>query len=99
LGLLHCRTIKTVRVTPRLKQAEVLDDCVVRLAYADGLTADVDLGYVVEMGPVFEELRRPENFRRLRVSRAANTISWPNGADIAPESLYELARRAAALSP
>jgi hypothetical protein len=87
-----------VRVTPRLKKAEVLHDYVVRLTYADGLIADVDLAYIVELGPVFEELQRPEAFVRLRASRAANTITWPNGADIAPESLYELARQAAAIT-
>jgi hypothetical protein len=59
-----------VRVTPRLKKAEALHDYVVRLTYADGLTAEVDLGYVVELGPVFEELRRPEVFRGLRASLA-----------------------------
>lgn len=90
--------MEAVRVTPRLKKAESIHDCVVRLTYADGLTADVDLAYIVELGPVFEDRRRPGLFRRHRASRAANTVTWPNGADIAPESLYELARLAAAVA-
>ncbi len=90
--------MEAVRVTPRLNKAEPIHDYVVRLTYADGLTADVDLAYIVEMGPVFEDLRKPEVFRRLRASRAANTVIWPNGADIAPESLYELTRQAAAVA-
>lgn len=85
-------------MTPRLKKAEALHGYLARVTYADGLKADVDLAYVVELGPVFEELRRPEAFLRLRASRAANTIVWPNGADIAPESLYELARQVAAVT-
>lgn len=87
-----------MRVTPTLKKAEAIHDYVVRLTYADGLTAEVDLAYIVGLGPVFEDLREPELFRRLRASPAANTVIWPNGADIAPESLYELARQAASIT-
>jgi len=87
-----------VRLTPNLKKAEAIHDYVVRPTYADGLTADVDLAYAVELGQVFEDLRKPEYFRRLRASRTTNTVIWPNGADIAPESLYELARQAAAVA-
>lgn len=42
----------------------------------------------MEHGGVFEPLRDPEFFRRLRADTAAGTIVWPNDADIAPETLY-----------
>ncbi len=84
-----------MRLTPRLKRAEVLHDHVVRVSYAGGLTAEVDLGYVLELGPVFEPLRDPAFFRQLKASREANTITWPNGADLAPETLYAAAQEAA----
>jgi hypothetical protein len=87
-----------MRATPGLKKAEVTHDYVVRLTYADGLIADVDLAYILNLGPIFEELRSPDVSRRLRATRAANTITWPNGADIAPESLYERARQAASVA-
>jgi len=83
-----------VRSTPKLQKAEPVHDYIVRVSYEDGLTAEVDLGYLTSGGPVFEPLREPAYFRRLRASRAANTITWPNGADIAPETLYAAAEGA-----
>lgn len=56
----------------------------------------MDLSYLRDYGGVFEPLRDPQFFRRLRADAEAGTIVWPNDADIAPETLYEHARRAAA---
>jgi hypothetical protein len=58
-----------------------------RVTFDDGLEGDVDLAEFVGCGPVFEPLRDPEFFRQARVE--GGTICWPNGADIAPEVLYE----------
>jgi Protein of unknown function (DUF2442) len=40
-------------------------------------------------GPVFEALRDPAHFREFFVD--GGTVAWPNGADVAPETLYEAA--------
>lgn len=68
----------------------------VQVRFEDGLTAEVDLSYLLDHGGVFEPLREPEYFRRLRADAEAGTIVWPDGADIAPETLYEHAQRRAA---
>jgi uncharacterized protein DUF2442 len=54
---------------------------------------DVDLSYLSEYGGVFEPLKDPDYFRKLRADEEAGTIVWPNDADIAPETLYSRARR------
>jgi len=45
---------------------------------------------------VFEPLRDSAYFARLKADPEAGTVVWPNGADIAPETLYAHAQRRAA---
>jgi hypothetical protein len=77
-----------MRSTPLLTEAVALDERAVRVRFADGTTADVDLGYLLDYGGVFEPLRDPAYFGSLKADAEAGTIVWPNGADIAPETLY-----------
>ncbi len=79
---------------PDLVEAVPLDGYRVRLRFADGLAADVDLSHLLEGGPVFQPLRDVDFFRRLRITEHGETIEWPNEADIAPETLYDYVQRA-----
>lgn len=83
-----------VNLPPDLVEAVPLDGYRVHLRFADGLAADVDLSRYVGCGPVFEPLRDPDFFRRLRINESSVTIEWPNEADIAPETLYDHVQRA-----
>jgi hypothetical protein len=65
---------------------------VYRIVFDDGLEAEVDFSEYVGRGPVFMPLTDPTFFRQARIE--AGTISWPNGADIAPETLYEKVEKA-----
>lgn len=76
---------------PRVTGVEILEGFKVRLTFKDGTVGAVDLADVVGRGPVFEPLKDLAYFRRVRVSRTLGTIVWPNGADIAPETLHALA--------
>ncbi len=60
---------------------------VFHIVFDDGLEGDVDLAEYVEKSPIFEPLRDISFLRRAKVE--GGTIAWPNGADIAPETLYE----------
>lgn len=84
-----------MRSTPLLTDARPLDDYGVHVRFADGTAADVDLSYLLDYGGVFEPLRDSAYFARLRADGEAGTIVWPNGADVAPETLYAHAQRRA----
>lgn len=82
-----------MRSTPLLVEAKAEDDHRVMVRFEDGVTAELDLSYLLGYGGVFEPLRDIDYFRKLRADPVAGTIVWPNEADIAPETLYERARR------
>jgi hypothetical protein len=60
------------------------------LRFADGVEGEVDFSQRTWQG-VFEPLRDPGYFSQVAVDPELGTIVWPNGADIAPETLYEWA--------
>ena len=60
---------------------------VFHVVFDDGRGGDVDFSEYVGRGPVFEPLRDMSFFKKARIE--GGTIAWPNGADIAPETLYE----------
>lgn len=59
-----------------------------RLHFSDGRVGDVDLADRLR-GPIFEPLRDPERFAEAFVDDELGTVAWPNGADVAPEFLYD----------
>jgi hypothetical protein len=71
---------------------EVNDEFRLRLTSDDGTVGEVDFAGREWRG-VFEPLRDPDYFARVAVDVEAGTITWPNGADMAPEPLYAEARQ------
>jgi hypothetical protein len=62
------------------------------VTFNDGRHGVADLRGMLE-GPIFDPLRDPEFMARGFVDPETRTLSWPNGADVAPEYLYFLAFR------
>ncbi len=69
--------------------AKVTGPYTVELTFSDGTIKRVNLEQWL-YGEMFEPLRDPSYFARMRLEPGDITISWPNGADLAPEFLYEL---------
>ncbi|HJN86997.1 MAG: DUF2442 domain-containing protein [Dehalococcoidia bacterium] len=69
-------------------EAKYLRDFILHLRFSDGTEGDVDLSQELE-GEVFEPLKKRAFFKEFTVSPEFHTLMWPNGADFAPEFLYQ----------
>jgi hypothetical protein len=78
---------------PIVIRAEYCDGFRIRVAFNDGLETTIDFSEWLE-GPIFEPLKDPQYFERFFID--GGTVAWPNGADIAPETLYERAKHSEA---
>jgi len=71
---------------PAVIHAEYRGDYHIHLTFNDNSEKTVDFCPWLD-GPVFEPLKDLNYFRRFFLD--GGTVVWPNGADIAPETLYE----------
>jgi hypothetical protein len=71
---------------PAVVDAKYVSDYQLDITFDDGTRKLVDVSQWFK-GPVFEPLRKKSYFKKFFIE--ATSIAWPNGADIAPESLYE----------
>ncbi len=67
-------------------EARYVKDHTVWLRFNDGISGNVDLADSLD-GPIFEPLKDIEYFKLMKLDSELDTISWPNGADFAPEFL------------
>lgn len=76
---------------PRIEEARYMGDFTVHIRFSDGTEGNVDLGDELH-GEIFEPLKDQALFGQVSVHPEFHTLSWPNGADLAPEFLYEKVR-------
>jgi hypothetical protein len=93
------RIVAVPEVSRSLKIVNVVDarhvrDFVLWLRFGDGTEGEVDLAAKLD-GEIFEPLKDPSFFRRFAVNAELRTVTWPNGADFAPEFLHEHVRAVA----
>jgi len=74
---------------PTVIRAEHRGGYTIELTFSDGLNKPLNFERWLK-GAVFEPLKDPAYFGRFFLD--GGTVTWPNGADIAPETLYAQAR-------
>ncbi|OQY57574.1 MAG: hypothetical protein B6245_16335 [Desulfobacteraceae bacterium 4572_88] len=74
-----------------VEKAIYLSDYMIQVSFNNGRTGIADLANILK--GIFEPLKDKTLFSQFKTDKEINTVSWPNGADIAPEYLYFLAFR------
>jgi hypothetical protein len=74
-----------MKYLPIVTRASYFDKYVITLRFSDGTSKSVDCSVWMK-GPVFEPLKKKAYFRKFFIDGGA--VTWPNGADLAPETLY-----------
>ena len=71
------------------------------VSFMDGLSGIIDLRDWLHSsridGTIFEPLRDEAFFRQVRVDLGA--VTWPNGADLSPDAMYDAIRRDGCWAP
>ena len=77
---------------PRITGVKVEGPFRLRLWFADKTEGSVDLAPGIRgRGGVFAPLQDPTFFAQVTVEPQFGTIAWPNGVDLDPDVLYEVA--------
>lgn len=96
-------TDRTAEISPplrhvaawRVSSVEALPDRRLRVEFVDGTKGEVELkSFLTEdrvRGTIFEPLRESDFFSRVAVIRGA--VEWPNGAELAPDAMYDAIQR------
>jgi hypothetical protein len=71
-----------------VKHIDYISGYTYHIIFDDGLEGDIDFSPYLKRGSIFESLSDLNFFRTAKIE--GGTIAWPNGADIAPERLYEI---------
>jgi hypothetical protein len=71
----------------RVTTVTVRDGYRLEVEFSDGLRGEISLQDRL-FGPLFVPLRDPALFAQAAVD-AFGAVCWPNGADLAPDALYE----------
>ena len=73
---------------PKVVEVKHLEGYKLWLRFQNGLSGTVDLSAEL-WGPMFEPLKDMALFAQAAVHPELETVTWPNGADLAPEFLYQ----------
>ena len=73
---------------PKVIEARYAQEFTIHVRFSDGTEGDVDLSQEL-YGEVFELLKDIVAFKDFTIHPEFHTLCWSNGADLAPEFLYE----------
>ncbi|MFA5454233.1 MAG: DUF2442 domain-containing protein [Sulfurimonas sp.] len=76
-----------------VEDAKYIDNFSLFVKFNDGKEAVIDMEDYIKSkqeNTIFAPLKELDNFKTVTLNKDIDTIVWANGADIAPERLYEM---------
>jgi hypothetical protein len=80
---------------PVVTKAEYVSGTTLDITFSDGVQSEIDFAGWIDRYPFFAPFKDPVYFRNFQLD--GWTVVWPNGADIAPETLHSIAVKASQL--
>ena len=75
-------------MTPKITNVHFVEKYKLHIYFNDGSNGEINLEHELS-GEIFEPLIDISFFKQFYIHPELHTISWPNGADFAPEFLYD----------
>ncbi|MEI6222517.1 MAG: DUF2442 domain-containing protein [bacterium] len=75
-------------------QVQYIKNYELEIRFENGEHGVVDLYEYCQKGGIFEKLSDKQYFQQVYVNHDLGTICWPDGVDIAPETLYTMMKQA-----
>ena len=72
-----------------IDKVRFINDHLLYLHFEDGTEGRLDIAKLIPFKGVFAPLKNEKYFSQVKLDKTLGTICWPNGADIAPEFLYD----------
>ena len=76
-------------MTTKIKDIQYKKEFTYIVSFDDGIRGEIDFRPLL-WGEAFEELLDINAFKQAFIDDITKTITWPNGVDIAPETLYKM---------
>jgi hypothetical protein len=73
---------------PRIKKIQYVNNHVFNITFEDGKHGKIDFKTFL-WGEAFEKIKQKKYFKKAYINEITGTITWPNGVDLSPETLYK----------
>ena len=70
-----------------INHAKYIEDYKIEVTFSNGRSGVADLSDALR-GPIFSPLKDKTLFSQVQINETLATVTWPNGADFAPEFIY-----------
>ncbi len=74
-------------MTPKISKIQYKEAYIYQIRFADNLEGTINFKPFL-WGEAFEVLKDQTIFKKAFIDDITGTITWPNGVDIAPETIY-----------